>query len=87
MLLEVYIEDFLLEVMNSSDIVMLGFDITICINDWANIESSLSYAFYKKNPEIIDYMLTADMSDAEFNDFEGFNSVNSERSSIIDISV
>jgi len=56
-------------------------------DSWENIESSLTYAFYKKNPEIIDYMLTADMSDSEFNDFEGFSSVNSERSSIIDISV
>ena len=56
-------------------------------DDWANIESSLSYAFYKKSPEIIDYMLTADREDSDFENFVGFDNVNSERSSIIDISV
>jgi hypothetical protein len=50
-------------------------------------ESSLSYAFYKKSPEIVDYMLTADRADSEFDNFEGFNNVNIERSSIIDISI
>ena len=56
-------------------------------DDWANIESSLSYAFYKKSPEIINYMLTADRVDSEFDNFEGFSNIDSERSSIIDISV
>lgn len=50
-------------------------------------ESSLSYAFYKKSPEIVDYMPTADRADSEFDNFEGFNNVNIERSSIIDISI
>jgi hypothetical protein len=56
-------------------------------DEWKNIESSLSYAFYKKSPEIINYMLTADRVDSEFDNFEGFNNVDIERSSIIDISI
>ena len=49
--------------------------------EWENFESPLAYAFYKKSPEIIDYVLTVDRADSDF------ENVSSERSSIINISV